>query len=519
MRAIRSVTRAAAAILVVLALAVACWSPTEVQIDASTDYDCTSIQTGIFLGSDPGATALAVGCPEGGARDGFSAIGSFVVAPSGSRDASVDVKVILSDTLGVSPERCLQASLTPDPKSDADRATLQHCVIARRSFRFDAHQSEFVGVRLYRACAGVVCDPSSTCEPSPGGGTICSQSAVALAGGMSDEKEPGDANPFEDAALDASVDVKADTAPPGRCTGPNGDGILTTALPTPITASPFLYDANAKRLLALASMTSGVELVAADVTTGAVSTVWAAGENAGTVAMATAGGGDTYVALDKTVYRVAAGTTMADNSWTASTSSTVLDMSVGGTTLYVADDALETRPVGGGAVGFVTAAYGANALLVGATPQSVYWATANLLGRFSSAGGAGSNLAAKASRIVPQAAGAGAFVCGMITSAVPDLSYVPPTGSPTTITSSIEASCVVALDPSDDKMVYWVQAVTDIWRGKIDPLTGNVTTSPVYQPAKGPTADPVQAVASDGTCVYFTTPTTTGETVHVTPAK
>lgn len=147
-----------------VAVVVACYAPTEVRLQISTDHACLAqqsatdaapnaskrIRTLIQLGASP--TELDEGT-ETDRCEGDGDIGSLVLLPrDGKRDARATVQVTMTRD-GSNPALC------NDPKSFGEQ-----CIVTRRTFSFIEHTSRVVPIRLYEACKGVPCGPDRGCD-------------------------------------------------------------------------------------------------------------------------------------------------------------------------------------------------------------------------------------------------------------------------------------------------------------------------------------------------------------------
>lgn len=217
---------------VLVAWAIACYRPTEIRLEITTDHVCdadprdggaeggkvlTAIKVGAVAASDDPVTEL----PQCTTRPNMtSEIGSLVIVPSGSRDARVNIQVLMT-TNGAPTKECT-APVVPF-----------HCIVARRSVSFIEHESLRIPVRLYEACRGVTCEGETTC-----GKTGTCESAVVNdegctgdATGCAKEKdEPPPADAGRDVVIDAPVDApRIDATPVSTpCDGPLSDHVLRT---------------------------------------------------------------------------------------------------------------------------------------------------------------------------------------------------------------------------------------------------------------------------------------------------
>lgn len=216
----------AAGVASAVSAVVACYGPTEVRLEISTDRPCTAPRTADEPNPLPVKTAVAIGqsaadvapitevstCDDAGGQ-----IGSIVVVPSGAHDARVAVQVTMTTN----------GRPTTDCVLDAKGNPPSFCIVARRSFAFIDHTSRTLPIRLYDACRGVGCGAEDTC--GRGGG--CRPAEVS----EGDEEtvdtcvgpQCADAGPASDAAPDTSPTVDA---APRACTGANGDHLVSAAV-------------------------------------------------------------------------------------------------------------------------------------------------------------------------------------------------------------------------------------------------------------------------------------------------
>jgi hypothetical protein len=222
--------------LVAIVLAsVDCYGPTEVTVALSTDLDCTDApRTRIYkggVGRYETTPEAEVSTCEPGNPDAM--IGTLVVVPSGDRDGSAGVRIVLARN-GKSPAEC-----------DSDPT---NCIVATRAFSFVAHTSRRLPIRLVRDCLGVKCAEGDTCVA--GGRCITDRVECASEDCRLPEEPPapppvpGEGGPpttLGDASLDALPDVPLpDGADPDvpvivpACVPTDGKDIATTTpdLPT-----------------------------------------------------------------------------------------------------------------------------------------------------------------------------------------------------------------------------------------------------------------------------------------------
>jgi outer membrane protein assembly factor BamB len=182
----------------------------------STDVPCARVSgTALTSGTlgeieriPPASTTT--NCATGGA------IGSVVLVPNGDDGALVGFKVV-AGLDGQPVDQC-----APDDAGSYG----SRCIVSRRALRYLPHTPLTVQVRLSGACAGIACDPESTCvegscvpaliaNPSACVGDGCSEGVLSDGGGA-----PGDASMLDGSPVDATVsdsslsDAPAEASPP-----------------------------------------------------------------------------------------------------------------------------------------------------------------------------------------------------------------------------------------------------------------------------------------------------------------
>jgi hypothetical protein len=185
-------------IAVAVAVAASCRDPTEVVLHVTTTSQCgTGAKqigtTTIYVARDPETAearmqshspeAQTSSCAAGGE------IGTLVLTPSGSSGAVV----IVAGVNGKNPTECSENAF-------------DDCIVARRSFSFAAHTPLHLPVVLDVDCAGVACDPNSTCEHGQ-----CYASDVGCRAGQdcADPEQQADGAVADVAAPDAELDASA----------------------------------------------------------------------------------------------------------------------------------------------------------------------------------------------------------------------------------------------------------------------------------------------------------------------
>jgi hypothetical protein len=220
------------------ASAAACYGPTEVRLEISTDLPCRAagggaadpVHTLVRLGDavDSPIVADTTTCSARAVGEVVSDIGSIVLVPSGDRAAHVTVQVTATAD-GSDPDVC--------GRPGASVAAQAQCIVARRTFAFIKHTSRSLPIRLYASCKGQVCDATQTCN---GSGT-CESSVVDDDTGCL-ASEPGCngagrpvAPPVDAGASDggdAMVVDASDAAVHVPCTSANGTNVITTGTAT-----------------------------------------------------------------------------------------------------------------------------------------------------------------------------------------------------------------------------------------------------------------------------------------------
>ena len=149
----RSWKSAVVLLTVGLGAAVACYGPTQLTLEMSTDAACSVVKTnGVSItvartsaelsGASPVATSFEC--------DVSSNLGTLVLTPSGADDDSLVIQVMLGVDRGTS------ACAPPN--------AIDGCVIARRRIRYQRHRALTLPVRLEVACIGVSCKADETCS-------------------------------------------------------------------------------------------------------------------------------------------------------------------------------------------------------------------------------------------------------------------------------------------------------------------------------------------------------------------
>jgi len=128
-----------------------CREPTSVLIEARTNVPYRAgIVTTFTVGSRPADVENAEPTTESrDVWDNNETIGTLVVVPETSDDASVSIKLVMG--VNKDPRACSSAS--PDG-----------CIFARRRLRYTPNQQLRLPIALYARCEGVPCDADSTCN-------------------------------------------------------------------------------------------------------------------------------------------------------------------------------------------------------------------------------------------------------------------------------------------------------------------------------------------------------------------
>jgi len=193
-----------------------CRDATEIELDISTDAICgehrgTSITTGKLgdIEHEAPETATTTCTPSSdaaGERGGR--IGSLVIVPSGDKDEKVAVRVVTG--FGKSPEACI-----------AD-GYMGGCIVARRSLRFQPHESIRLPIQMLADCLNVPCNATQTC--------VHGQCVSAEIPNPEECTEPGGCVPV-DGGKDVAKDTDADSEGAGGAAGETGPEPLPEPAP------------------------------------------------------------------------------------------------------------------------------------------------------------------------------------------------------------------------------------------------------------------------------------------------
>ena len=224
------------------ASAAACYGPTEVRLEISTDLPCRAVVDGGGTPGNPIHTVVRLGgaadsanvadtttCSASVAGAPVADIGSIVLVPSGDRSAHVTVQVTATAD-GSDPDLCGRPG-TPV-------AAQAQCIVARRTFAFIRHTSRSLPIRLYASCKGQVCDASQTCNQSgtcesaavnDDTGCLASEPGCNGAAGPVDAGDSSDSGSSGDSSDAAAMDA-ADASPSLPCTAADGTNVITTGV-------------------------------------------------------------------------------------------------------------------------------------------------------------------------------------------------------------------------------------------------------------------------------------------------
>jgi outer membrane protein assembly factor BamB len=208
-----------AALAAVAGLAPSCRPATEIVVRVTTDFDCSR------LGSS--GVALHVGASTAfGPASSLSAscagdyVGSVVLVPSDNGNA-----VFFDVTAALAPQS-LDASGTCTEGSAG-------CIHARRSLRYLSHESLLVPIQLQQECAGVVCDPDSTCYSSQCVPAAVDPSTCEGSGGCPPPSGDGGAAGSDGCGETSGLQAGSPWPMLGRC--PTHSGRASTAGPKSLT--------------------------------------------------------------------------------------------------------------------------------------------------------------------------------------------------------------------------------------------------------------------------------------------
>lgn len=177
----------------------ACYGATQVELRIATDLACrTATARGgaeIYVAPTTGAlassgeretVAVASQCVRSSAAS--AELGTLVIVPSGERDESMVVLVMLR----------LPSRLTAcRPPSD-----IAGCIVATRRVRFIPHRALSLPITLFASCDGVLCGQDETCDRGrciSSDATLCRDDQCDVV--RPDDGTNGDGGPLGDGAL------------------------------------------------------------------------------------------------------------------------------------------------------------------------------------------------------------------------------------------------------------------------------------------------------------------------------
>ena len=144
--------RAFCALLTPGILLVSCRDATEITLHVHTNLLCTDPAkwkgVAVYAGASGSDIESKAPALTTSACDVNGEIGTLVVVPSGSKYAEVALRVVAG--IDVKPEECAARHYAG-------------CIVARRTVRFNAHDSVALDVELTSDCVNLGCDESHTC--------------------------------------------------------------------------------------------------------------------------------------------------------------------------------------------------------------------------------------------------------------------------------------------------------------------------------------------------------------------
>jgi outer membrane protein assembly factor BamB len=186
---------------VALAGLAACRSPTQIDVTVSTDVPCARVSgTSLTSGTLGEIERIPPAATTSSCANEY--IGSVVLVPNGDDGALVGFKVV-AGLDGQPVDQC-----APDDAGSYG----SRCIVSRRALRYLPHTPLVVDVRLSGACAGIACDPLSTCvegtcvpaligNPAACEGNGCGEGVLTPGGGGA----PGDASAADGSPIDATA--------------------------------------------------------------------------------------------------------------------------------------------------------------------------------------------------------------------------------------------------------------------------------------------------------------------------
>ena len=132
----------------------ACLAPTEIEIDITTNVDCSSVSgTHIDVGqAGVDASVAQLETQQCSAGE----IGTLVITPGGATDPTVSIEVAAA--VGTTPDVCVP------PYSIVDAGAGVGCIVARRAIHYTSHTPLRLPIALDSDCLNMPCLPDTTCE-------------------------------------------------------------------------------------------------------------------------------------------------------------------------------------------------------------------------------------------------------------------------------------------------------------------------------------------------------------------
>jgi alpha-tubulin suppressor-like RCC1 family protein len=190
-------------------------TPTSLTIEVYSEVPCDR-QAAAALVTGPSLAELASGAPSASSTkcDADGHLGSVVIVPSGSKDASISF-ALMTRPDGQSADTCL------------DRAQASGCIVAKRRLRFEPQHEIAMRLDLRLSCLGVSCSDDQTCVRGAcvaadiECGASCDETALLLGeatdgGELERDATLADAGVVDDAgSLDAAGPFDAASLPEG----------------------------------------------------------------------------------------------------------------------------------------------------------------------------------------------------------------------------------------------------------------------------------------------------------------
>ncbi len=188
----------------VSALLLSCQAPTQVRVLVSTDVGCARNPSGgIAVGSSidfdrKAFSATSSTCSDTGNGKNVGDVGSLVIVASGDND-EVAIKVVQGQN-GRNAESC----------NDADAASDQNCIVARRILKYIPNRTIDIEVPMLDECRGVRCDSATTCvrKACVGASLVGSDCLARGSCTLSDLPGASDAGVTEDASDATIIDAQ-----------------------------------------------------------------------------------------------------------------------------------------------------------------------------------------------------------------------------------------------------------------------------------------------------------------------